>query len=281
MFGFVLAILAGGLGLLLVGYDAFAPETGLPAQIKFGAAFLIPFFVVLLLYEGLAFWWYLKFGRRWYIPRSLRHPTLALQRGTRPPILFLRSFTFDEISKKIGGALSGDPGKLFTNATAEQYTILQLSRLWGPYDLTPVLAIGRPDEFSPPFGASRFYVRQDRWQDIIRAASPLCSLVIWTVGHTPSLHWEISYLVKNVEPARLVLWLHAVQAQHLDWAFFCNTYRGVFPKPLPRELGGAQYIGFDDQWTPHLIPSGHKAGVFSGNWKTPLQAFLRDQNVLR
>jgi hypothetical protein len=124
----------------------------------------------------------------------------------------------------------------------------------------PVLAIGKPGEFAPPFGAVRFYVRQDIWQRTVQAIVPLCQFVVWTSGDTEGLRWEIQHLRETVPPRKLLIWVHANigkqgKAQRdAEWAQFREAFSDVFPKPLPVDAASTRFIAFDDDWSPIAIP---------------------------
>ena len=180
-------------------------------------------------------------------------PTRVLQKAKHPPVLFLRSFKFDALSSALPWWQEHMPitGNL---PTAELNLAQMISRH------APVLAIGKPREFAPPFGAVRFYVRQDIWQRTIQAIVPLCQFVVWTSGHTEGLRWEIQHLRETVPPRKLLIWVHANignpgKAQRdAEWAKFRTAFGDVFPKPLPADAASTRFIAFEDDWTPIPIP---------------------------
>ena len=133
----------------------------------------------------------------------------------------------------------------------------------------PVLAIGRPGESTPPFGAVRFYVHEDIWQKTVEAVVPLCQLVVWTTGHTEGLRWEIKHLLESVPPENLLMWLHVnigkwtPAARDSEWEKFRNAYQTVFPKPLPTSAAGVRFIAFENDWTPIAVPGpGYRPSVW-------------------
>jgi hypothetical protein len=178
-----------------------------------------------------------------------RHAIKALAHAKRPPALFLRSFGFDG---------------LIGNIPAEQDLVLCVGGILE----APVIALGRPDEHAPPAGtaAVRFYVAHELWQQTVSDLVPLCSLVVWTVGITPNLGWEIRHLVEHTRPDRLVLWLHrdvdrarlkerADGFIEMEWNLFIELFGKVFPKPLP-QLAAGEFIAFDAAWDPIIIRGG-------------------------
>jgi len=202
----------------------------------------------------------------WFLPipwlcyrgwRDLKHVRQGLLHGRNAihaivqakiaPVLYLRSFAFDEAADRTN--LIG-----FGPETA----LVQELWEWG----APVLAIGRPGEADPPAGALRFYVSNDRWQETIAALIPHCSLVIIATGHTKGLGWELHHIRTNLHPTKLLLWLSTSIDRKLkraqrssQWAQFTQTYRELFPVPLPSDASGMRFVAFDINWTPIPIPS--------------------------
>jgi hypothetical protein len=213
----------------------------------------------------------------------------VLDRAQSPPILYLRSFSFDEraasqsrwferFTKVLGYPLQDD---------SEEMKVVRAMRAFAP-----VIAIGRPGEGQPPPGALRFYVRDDLWQDKVKAVAPLCRLIVLATGAGAGLHWEIRHLVDNSEPHRILLWPHVtvgqwtVQERRDEWDRLVVSYRDLFPKPLPSwsEFRKARFIAFDETWTPICIPSQAYRptlwDLLTSRFSTHgLKAFLRAQTI--
>jgi len=174
-----------------------------------------------------------------------RRPTHILMRAKHPPVLYLRSFHVDKLLADIS-AEGFEP-------SLELTLVARISRH------ACVLAIGRPGEPAPPPGAARFYVPDGMWQTTVAAVAPLCQLVVWTTGHTESLHWEIKHLVKNLPPRQLLLWLHVHfvcttrEQRNSEWQRFLMASQGVFPKPLPDDIDNVHFLAFKEDWTPEPL----------------------------
>jgi hypothetical protein len=92
------------------------------------------------------------------------------------------------------------------------------------------------------------------------------------------LHWEISYLVGNIAPERLILWLHPIKERfQIDWPSFRQQYGDVFPKGLPPNIDRAEYIGFSGDWEAHLIGGPTARQTFKR--ETPLRVFIRTNGL--
>ncbi len=158
--------------------------------------------------------------------------------GGRRPILYLRSFAID------------------AHAGGEQEVVEVLRRSG------PVIAIGRPGEEFPQLGAARFYVDHQHWQakvaDIVRVAQ----LALWVTGTTEGLKWELSHLVEQLPPERLILWAHPhimglrpAEAE-AEWGRFIAGAATLLPTPLPRALGDVRFFYFKKDWQTFAVSAG-------------------------
>jgi len=241
----------GGFAIFVIPLFYFLPEATAASYLdEFGGK-------VVLVASLIGCWFaYPRLRRVFHAATQIKlgyQPTQVLQKAKHPPVLFLRSFRFDRLSS----AMPQWQERLPINAnlpTPELNLAQMISRH------APVLAIGKPNEFAPPFGAVRFYVRQDIWQRTIQAIVPLCQFVVWTSGHTDGLRWEIQHLRDTLPPRKLLIWVHANignqgKAQRdAEWAQFREAFSDVFPKPLPVDAASTRFIAFEDDWTPIAIP---------------------------
>lgn len=106
--------------------------------------------------------------------------------NTAKPILFLRSFEDDQLSF---------PSPRW-NLIQRWYDLWSFRRNvdeilvdeFAHYG--PVVALGKPSERAPPFGAARHYSDHDDWQDIIRQTAAQAQTLVVAAGATPGLKWE-------------------------------------------------------------------------------------------
>ena len=193
---------------------------------------LIPAVLAVLAMRALRGTWITK----WVHVASARSAENELQSpGSRRPVLYLRSFALDQVPD------------------AEQKVMRQLRHLG------PVIAIGRPGEAIPPLGAARFYVDHTHWQAKVADIVKVAQLVVWATGTTEGLRWELNHLRQNLAPEKLVLWAHphvlgltGARAE-AEWSRFLTMLGGIFPVPLPTELGDTRFITFDKDWLPHML----------------------------
>lgn len=225
-----------------------------------------------------------KLGARYKEPDFTLEPRVAITAAKRPPVLFLRSFGLDDLSQLPQGPwvtpLTPSEEQNFVTVFTGAGPFLE-RRSAVPENFRPMLAIGRPGEREPLLGATRFYVRHDKWQRIVEELVPLCSLIVWGTGHTQGLRWEIGHLVQTVAPERLLLWVHVNVSgstphwRASEWARVLAMCGGVFPKFLPRDVENVDVIAFGSDWTPQSIPLGR--------WDdrhAPLRNFLKSRNFL-
>lgn len=140
------------------------------------------------------------------IGRRMRMPTAweVLESDPRPPVIFLRPFQEDErlkfgqpIGPRTGGISTGPSDR--SRATYEPKIARALGRV-GPF-----VAVGRPGEKLPPFGAARLYVGDDQWQDVVTDLVTRASAVVLQPDASPGTVWEIQLVARIVDPRRLLL----------------------------------------------------------------------------
>lgn len=190
--------------------------------------------------------WLLNRTRNGYRRMKARSALELLQEGgARRPTFYLRSFRLDEDVAKPTFFQ-----RFFPLANAEQKATAPLRKLG------PVIAIGRPGEKLPLLGAARFYVSEELWRAKVADVVKASQLVLWATGITEGLRWEISHLIENLPPEKLVLWAHphllrvSAQERESGWTIFRRALGNLFPKPLPEVLGDTRLICFASDWTP-------------------------------
>ena len=123
------------------------------------------------------------------IARGFRYLSLnardLLENDPRPPILYLHSFQDDETF--FGGKESA------------------LCQVLG--ECGPVIAIGKPNERLPSFGAGRLYVDNTHWQDVIRHLLQHVRFVVLRFGLTEGLWWELDLVAKSIPQEKILIFL--------------------------------------------------------------------------
>jgi hypothetical protein len=125
--------------------------------------------------------------RRYARRRSLLSADAAMLADPRKPVLFLRSFSDDQISlskAKMPWLLRFfDPGAVA--GTLEELLV------WEYADKGPVIAIGRPLDDLPPLGAARKYCQGSEWQGVVSSIMQASELIVVGAGRSAGLTWEI------------------------------------------------------------------------------------------
>lgn len=189
-----------------------------------------------------------------------------LHSDSRPPILYLRSFTADQ--------------KLHS-PTFEEYLARILS------ELGPVIAIGQPGDRLPPLGAARMYTNGEDWQSVVSGLMSRAAVVVVKAGVTRGISWEISEIVQMVAPSRTLIALPSANRRTRESAEdqykkFREHVRLLFPRLLPERIGSARWIAFDDDWSPRLLSVPRwrwilgQAGSSAAGLREAIRPFCKD-----
>ncbi|MFD9702457.1 hypothetical protein [Lentzea sp. NPDC059081] len=170
----------------------------------------------------------------------------------RQEILLLRSFLDDNL-------------KIRTRRTA-RHTLLERLALrrrerveelvaWSLWRQGPVVALGEPGTKLPPLGAARTYHGTD-WQQAVMDKIHSCRFVVFLVGRTPSLKWEISAVRQAGALQRAIFVIPPVplketRARLTVLAGALGMTELVFP-PVDLRHKFALVLGFDGDGTPRL-----------------------------
>jgi hypothetical protein len=196
-----------------------------------------------------------------------------LRPGSRRPILYLRTFGFDQHAARDRWAWVRV--LYWRAATPEQILARELRRCG------PVIALGRPGERLPELGAARFYASNERWRDKVADVVQVSQIVVCATGTGQGLAWELSHMIATQPPEKLVLWAHPhlmrldEADREAEWTSFLGALGGLFPKSLPERLGDTRFIHFDSTFTP--IPIGPQ-----GRWwrqRRTVRALLRAKGL--
>lgn len=120
--------------------------------------------------------------------QSTLRETISLDK--RPPILFLRSFTDDQVSLQSARVPRYlrvmDPG--LATHRFEELLVVNMSRVG------PVIAIGSPSDVRPPIGAAREYLGHDEWQRQVLYFMAQARAIVVSLSATQGLAWELDQI---------------------------------------------------------------------------------------
>ena len=103
----------------------------------------------------------------------------------------------------------------------------------------PIVAVGRPGERLAPLGASRFWVGDDRWQQVVDELIRESQLVIMIMGAThgdDGLAWEVRHVFHLQQTAKLVLILPPLEEESARQRW--ESFRPLCQGRLPPHQGG-------------------------------------------
>ena len=110
-----------------------------------------------------------------------------------------------------------------------------------------------PRETAPAWGGAA--VRPRRLAGGRRRAAQASDLVVFRIGRTEGFWWEIRHVVSACDPRRVLIYLPKKDRGKVYSAFWERS-ADVFPQQLPFRTGDALFLGFDADWSPHLLGRG-------------------------
>ena len=176
--------------------------------------------------------------------RALKPPSLEeCLSDPRGVVLYLRFFGDDERTRFRVRDLLLLP--LFPTWTFRGKEV-HLHRAFGEYG--PVIAIGRPGDRHPPFGAYRLFVDVTRWREVVLDLMERSQLVILRAAVSPGLAWELEQVLSRVPPRRFVLFLPFGRR---EWGVRLEAFGALFNRHCPEPLvlrDRSPLVVFDDSW---------------------------------
>jgi hypothetical protein len=145
-----------------------------------GSALWLPLWLLVLI--GIA-------GGLRYLARRFSRTSLESMRSRdpRPPVLFLRSFSDDQVKLRrprrnalVRLILLGEPRPLLDHILLEEGV-----------RVGPVVAIGAPGG-RQPFGAARAYVSDADWQQVVAELARTARMIVIAIDDTRGVNWELN-----------------------------------------------------------------------------------------
>ena len=174
----------------------------------------------------------LRFARRVGAAKASR----VLLADLRRPTLYLRSFDRDSSHPHACDPLEDRLAPIFQK-------------------FGPLLAIGRPGERLTTPGASRLYIADSYWQEVVSKLMAESQAIVYVHGNTTGLAWELDQLSRTADPRRVLFVIPpfdpAVQEQLILIAE--RILRCTFPRS-PDAANGSdtplQFFMFSHTWSP-------------------------------
>jgi hypothetical protein len=180
--------------------------------------------------------------------KALRAPYALekLKQNPRPPVLLLRAFQDDRAA--IANVKRPQPWWAWdwTVATSASVTFEEvLCERFGVCG--PVVAIGRPRDLVAPLGASRFWVPDALWQNVIDELLSESQLIVMIMGEVhgeDGLAWEARRIFEMGQNDKLVLVMPPLEEDTARQRW--DTFRTLCQDLLPAYQGGELAAWFAD-----------------------------------
>lgn len=225
-----------------------------------------------------------EIGRKLYSPMMgyvlMPDADQVLERDSRAPVVYLRAFDVELLRATPGGLLKNisrlikhpreyalASHRLQTTArpTFGRAWILKESSRRGQLDpqaafaavmdsVGPYIAIGRPGEGDQGYdiGAAKRYVSDDQWQDVVKAWIDRAAVLVFEVGPTKGLLWELSYAMQHPKKNRVLMILPWDSA---DYEQFRTIAASVLSLELPTQRPASRLLAFDSEGKPWPLPA--------------------------
>ena len=116
--------------------------------------------------------------------------TLDIKEIKGPFVLYLRSFKDDAVTRKKVS---------FSDIRSEEEMVVEMMS-----DIAPVYAIGDPKDKKMPLGASRIYVDDEHWKDVVTQMMQRAEVVVLRLGATDSFWWEVETALESIPLGKLL-----------------------------------------------------------------------------
>ena len=186
---------------------------------------------------------FLMYRGKQYISRS--RPA-ELIKDTRPPVFYLRPFKRD--ASTVARVLPGiaNPALLLqTFSTFEE----QLAEAIEP--IGPLVALAQPRAALPKPGAARYHAADDEWQNQVIELLRKARLVIFRLGESEALMWEIEKAFEILKPSQVLFLVH--QTRKKEYEVFSRSLKQSVGLSLPVQNIVNGFIAFGEGWTPRIL----------------------------
>ena len=190
----------------------------------------------------------------------------VLQQDDRPPIVYLRSFSLDDLEINRTTSFTN---KFVGHATRIEETLSSILRLYGP-----AVALGDPSDRSPIPGFARMWVSHEDWQEKILSLLTSAQLVVMMLGPArlafdenlfhnlkikqpdkttlSGLEWEFVTILDKIPPERIILVIPPVDNFESYWGRFCELSKGKLSGAFNKDI---RFITFSADWTQRNFTS--------------------------
>lgn len=151
----------------------------------------------------------IRFARRLAQPEVRR----LIKDDPRPPVLLLRSFQDDSLEVRVHAENEATPVE---RLNIESFARFEEVVAWALWKHGPIRAIGQPGTRLQPLGAVRDYYSDDQWQPAVRKYIDDSALIVFVVGRSPGLLWEVENVRSHRALAKCVFVLPPVSLEEIE-----------------------------------------------------------------
>ncbi len=209
--------------------------------------------------------WGIGMGYLLYLKKRIKLPAIeeVLETDKRLPVVYLRSFKYDEV--RTSGGYFSFPRNIqefffvyiqpIVGIGFDELIEPQISRRIGP-----LIALGRPSDYLPMPGASRTYVNDKDWQATVSKFIADSSKIIFLESITEGAKWELEYITKNCNPQKLIVLTFPKKFQFYrkGWSNFQSLLASCGINVSEQDPGAGSVISFSDNWTGKVVKNNCK-----------------------
>ena len=201
----------------------------------------------------LLFFWGLAISAHRLILRTLSIPSQTLiNKDQRTPVLLLRSFSAD-------GLKSIHPFCKLVSLTKRFEEIIALSA----WRFGPVIGIGRPRERLPKLGASKEYIADEHWKNVVREKIIDAGSIVVIAGNTDGLKWELNEILNQKALSKTILIIPPLAPKKIDNKIqeslnYLHTDLMLFKNNKPNKLSKTLLLHQDHANKLHIYTSNKR-----------------------
>ena len=209
--------------------------------------------------------WGIGMGYLLYLKKRIKLPPIeeVLETDKRPPVVYLRSFKYDEVrTSRSSFSFPRNPQEFFfsyiqpfVGVGFDELIEPQISKRIGP-----LIALGRPSDYLPIPGASRTYVNDKDWQTTVSKFIADSSMIIFVESITEGAKWELEYITENCNPQKLVVvtFPKIFQLNRQGWRSFQSLLSNCGVNVPEQDPGAGSVISFSDNWKGKVVKNNCK-----------------------
>ncbi|MEP6948773.1 MAG: hypothetical protein ABI863_05850 [Ginsengibacter sp.] len=219
--------------------------------------------------------------------------------NNKPPVLYLRAFNQESQYFAVGPVeeygqytkgLVARMSKAGQNVgvTFEEYLNAEIS------SIGPLVALGSPEDYLPPEGASRMYADDKNWMSVFKELSKRALCIIIEVGKSENLVWELKDIKANGFEQKLFVITRPTNKRQnyltrkflsilskirgidpISWALFSEELGRIGYNLTLSDPGPGSVITFDNKGKSILLTTGSK---MPSDFISPMRHWIFNRN---